>query len=142
MASAVVVTGTNEGFRTEIQAGKHAIVADEPVSLGGTDLGPTPYDLLTGALGACTSMTLQMYAKQKGWPLERVTLTMTHSKIHAQDCRDCETKVGKIDVIERELRLEGPLTDAQRQRLLQIAEMCPVQRTLGNSVKVRTTLVA
>ncbi|MFL5321413.1 MAG: OsmC family protein [Myxococcaceae bacterium] len=141
-AHPVVVTTSKGGFRTEITAGKHKLVADEPIEVpGGTDQGPTPYDLLASALGACTAMTLHMYAERKKWPLERVTVSMRHDKVHADDCRDCETKVGKIDVVERELKLEGPLTEEMRARLAEIAEMCPVQRTLGSEFKVRTRLI-
>src|SRR5712664_46451 len=112
------------------RAGGHHLVSDEPLDLGGTDAGPTPYDLLVAALGSCTAITLQMYARHKGWPLEGVEVRLTHGKIHARDCADCETKEGRIDRIERGIVLQGALDDAQRARLLEIADRCPVHRTL------------
>lgn len=134
-----VRTGT-EHWRTEIRANRHALIADEPIAAGGADLGPTPYDLLVAGLGACTSMTLRMYAEHKKWPLQDVEVELHHRKIHAKDCSDCETKTGKIDKIERKITLHGPLDDQQRQRLLQIADRCPVHRTLHSEIKVETTL--
>ena len=128
----------NGAFQQEIVAGRHRMLADEPVSVGGTDTGPGPYDLLLAALGACTSMTIRMYADRKSLPLERVSVALTHDKVHAADCADCETREGKIDVIEREVELAGELDEAQRARLLEIAEKCPVHRTLHSEVKVRT----
>src|SRR5437868_7218982 len=106
----VVVRGDGAGFRQEIFAGSHRLAADEPAAAGGTDTGPSPYDLLLAALGACTSMTLGMYARRKGWPLEDVTVNLRHSKIHAADCADCETKDVMLDRIERDIHLAGPLT--------------------------------
>ncbi len=130
-------------FANEIQAGPHALHAGEPASMGGDDSGPTPYDLLLSGLGACTSMTLRMYAERKQWPLERVTVTLTHDKIHASDCGDCETKDGKLDRIARIVRIEGDaLDDAQRAKLLEIADKCPVHRTLHGEVLVETRLGA
>ena len=123
-----------------IRAGTHEMAADEPVALGGSDLGPNPYDLLLAALGACTAMTLRMYARQKNWPLEHVSVRLAHRKIHAEDCADCESKAGKIDEIDREIALTGPLDEAQRARLLEIANKCPVHRTLHSEVKVRSRL--
>ena len=137
----VRVEETGEGaFHQRISAGAHEWAADEPVDLGGTDRGPNPYDLLLAALGACTSMTLRMYAKHKKWPLEGVAVTLRHEKIHAKDCADCETKAGKVDRIEREIALKGPLDDAQRKRLLEIAERCPVHRTLMEEKKIVSRL--
>ena len=137
----VVVTETGEGpFAQRITAGRHVLPADEPPSIGGRDSGPPPYDLLLAGLGACTSMTLRMYAGRKDWPLERVSVALRHDKIHAQDCADCETKEGRVDRIEREITITGPLDAAQRQRLLEIADKCPVHRTLENEVKVVTAL--
>ncbi len=125
-------------FAVNIEAGRHALVSDEPVEVGGEDLGLGPYDLLLGALGACTAMTLRLYARHKQWPLEHVRVTLTHTKIHAADCAECETKKGKIDRIERTIELAGPLDALQRARLLQIAEKCPVHRTLTSEVEVKT----
>lgn len=137
----VVVRTGSEGYTTEIRAGKHALLADEPKSVGGADLGPSPYGLLSAALGACTSMTLRMYADRKGWPLENILVHINHGKIHASDCESCvEGAKGKIDQFQRELELEGPLDDAQRKRLLEMADRCPVHRTLHNQVEVVTTL--
>ncbi|MCB0215421.1 MAG: OsmC family protein [Caldilineae bacterium] len=128
------------GFRTEIQSGTHRLIADEPLEVGGTDLGPNPYDLLLAALAACTVMTLRMYADHKGIPLEAVGVSLTHRKIHAQDCEDCESKSGRIDRIERSLQLEGDLTEAQRTRMTEIASRCPVHRTLTSETVIRTVL--
>lgn len=137
----VRVTEDGEGkFAQLIQAGRHRLRADEPLSAGGDDSGPGPYDLLLAGLGACTSMTVRMYAEQKKWPLERVTVDLEHDKVHATDCAECETREGKIDRIERVLTLEGKLDDAQRQRLLEIASKCPVHRTLHGEVWIPTTL--
>lgn len=121
-----------------IRAGRHRLVADEPEKLGGADGGPTPYDLLLAGLGACTSMTLRLYADRKGWPLEKVTVDLRHEKIHAEDCKTCETQVGMLDRIERRLHLDGPLDDEQRRRLLEIADRCPVHRTLESEIVIRT----
>jgi len=123
-----------------ISAGRHQLTADEPVSLGGNDGGPSPYQLLLASLGACTSMTLRMYADRKGWPLEAATVRLKHEKIHATDCEACETREGMLDRIEREIEIEGTLDEDQKQRLLQIADRCPVHRTLTSEVEVRTRL--
>ena len=128
------------GFRTDLVAGGHALVADEPASVGGTGAGPSPYDLLSAALAACTSMTLKMYASHKKLQLESATVRVRHGRIHAADCRDCESREGRIDQFERELLLVGNLTDEQRHRMLEIADRCPVHRTLHGEVKVRTAL--
>jgi uncharacterized OsmC-like protein len=116
-------------------------VADEPVSFGGTDEGISPYDLLLAALGSCTSMTVGLYARRQGWPLQNVTVTLRHAKIHATDCAECVTKVGKIDRIEREIAFDGSLTPEQRKRLLDVADMCPVHRTLKSEIDIRTKAV-
>lgn len=137
----VVVRGGPSGYGQDILAGRHHVRADEPEHFpGGTDTGPSPYDLLLASLGACTSMTLRMYADRKKWPLEGVTVRLRHEKIYAKDCADCETKTGKVDRIERELTIHGPLDDAQKKRLHEIADKCPVHRTLHAEIKVVTTL--
>ena len=136
----VTVTETGSGTYTQqITAGHHRLAADEPRPIG-DDAGPTPYDLLLAALGACTSMTVRMYANRKGWPLERVRVTLRHSRIHAEDCADCETTSGWVDHIDRDVELAGDLDDIQRQRLLHIAERCPVHQTLTSEVHVTTSL--
>lgn len=137
----VIVRGGPTGLAQEIQSGNHHLKADEPTEFGGTDTGPTPYDFLLTALGACTSMTLRMYADRKEWPLQGVTIRLRHQKIHAQDCAECETRVGRIDQIERQIELVGPLDEQQRQRLLKIANMCPVHRTLRAEVHITSTIV-
>jgi len=129
-------------FAVSIQAGRHALVGDEPIAFGGNDLGPSPYELLLAALGECTVMTLRMYARQKQWPLENAHVTLSHGKVHAADCQDCETKAGKVDRIERLIELDGPLDDAQRARLMEIADKCPVHRTLHSEVQVVTRMRA
>jgi len=139
----VVVQETDAGgFANTVVAGRHRLAADEPPDVGGTNTGPSPYDWLLGGLGACTSMTIRMYADRKGWPLERVTVTLRHSKIHATDCAECETKAGKIDLIERDVAIAGDLDDARRERLLEIADKCPVHRTLTSENVIRTRLVS
>lgn len=137
----VVVAEMGTGkFTNAIRIGRHRLLADEPEKAGGEDAGPSPYDFLLAALGACTSMTLRMYADHKGWPLAKVTARLTHRKIHAEDCEGCETKEGKIDAIEREIELEGELDATQRERLLEIADKCPVHRTLHSEIRVATRL--
>jgi len=137
----VVVRGSAGGFAQEILAGPHRMSADEPVSAGGGETGPTPYDLLLSALGACTSITLGIYARRKGWPLAEVTVNLRHSKIHAIDCAECETKEGMLDRIERDIHLTGSLTDEQRSKLLDIANKCPVHRTLTSKSEIVTRAV-
>ena len=134
-----VVEAGSGTYTQQITAGHHQLVADEPKPIG-DDAGPTPYDLLLAALGACTSMTLRMYADRKGWPLERVRVTLRHSRIHAKDCADCETSVGFVDKIDRDIELTGDLDDAQLQRLLQLADRCPVHQTLTSEVHITTSL--
>ncbi|MEV4313947.1 bifunctional alpha/beta hydrolase/OsmC family protein [Actinocrispum sp. NPDC049592] len=135
----VTVTDSGEGpLGQTVTAGRHSLPADEPVPIG-VDSGPTPYDLLLAALGACTSMTLRMYADRKQLPLDRVTVQLRHSRIHAEDCASCETKTGLLDRIERTIHLDGDLTPEQRERLLQIADKCPVHRTLKSEIDIRTT---
>jgi uncharacterized OsmC-like protein len=135
------VVRTEKSLRTDIVANGFPILADEPESVGGTNLGPTPYDLLTASLGACTSMTLRMYADRKDWPLDAVTVDLKYRKIHARDCERCESGEGKIDHIEREISLEGELDEDQKQRLLEIADRCPVHRTLHSEIHVETRLI-
>lgn len=137
----VVVRGSAAGFAQEIVAGPHRMAADEPVSVGGTDTGPSPYDLLLAALGACTSITVGMYARRKGWPLGEITVNLRHAKIHASDCAECETKEGMLDRIERDIHFAGSLTIEQRSKLLEIANKCPVHRTLTSEIVITTRAV-
>jgi uncharacterized OsmC-like protein len=136
----VTVTETGRGrFQQTIEAGAHRILADEPVALGGLDSGMSPYELLLAALGACTAMTIRLYAERKGLPLARVSVELRHTRIHAQDCAECETKQGMLDQIERRIRLDGALDVATRQRQIEIAEKCPVHRTLTSEAVIRTS---
>lgn len=128
------------GFRTEVLARGHALVADEPVAVGGSDLGPTPYDLLAAALGACTSMTLRMYADRKGWPLEETVVRLRHFKVHAKDGERCVSDEARVDQLDRDIALVGPLDEQQRARLLEITNHCPVHRTLSAGVRITTEL--
>jgi putative redox protein len=137
----VLVRGSGAGFAEEIRAGRHRLVADEPVADGGTDTGPGPYELILGALGACTSMTIAMYARRKGWPLDEVVVRLRHARVHAQDCADCETKAVMLTVIDSEISLRGALSHEQRGKLRDIAERCPVHRTLTSEIQIRTQLV-
>lgn len=137
----VEVRGDASGFAQHIEVGKHRLVSDEPLSAGGTDTGPGPYELLLAALGSCTSMTLALYARRKQWPLEQVTVRLRQSRIYAEDCADCETKVGMLDKIDREIILAGPLSAEQRSRLLEIADKCPVHRTLSSEVLIESKLL-
>jgi uncharacterized OsmC-like protein len=127
-------------LKQEISAGKHKLIADEPREAGGTDEGPNPYDLLLAALGSCTAMTLQLYAERKKWPLEKVEVSLTHNRIHAADCEDCQSKDGKITRIERFISLTGELTEDQKARLLEIAQRCPVHKTLTSEVSIKDFL--
>jgi len=136
----VMVSETRRGlFQQEVRIGRHRLLADEPASVGGLDSGPGPYDLLLAGLGACTSMTLRLYAERKSLPLDRVSVRLSHSKIHAADCETCETKEGMLDRIERVITIEGHLDDAQRERLLEIADKCPVHRTLSSEIEIKTS---
>ena len=137
----VVVEGKTTGLLQRIQARDLTFSADEPLDKGGTNLGPNPYELLLAGLGACTSMTLKMYAGRKEWPLDAVRVTLRHDRVHAKDCEDCEKDTGMIDVIDKKLELEGELSEEQRERLLDIAGKCPVHRTLVNEIKIRSELV-
>ena len=130
------------GFATEVRAGNHVLLADEPTSVGGTDAGPTPYDLLAAALATCTSMTLRMYAAHKKLEFESATVRVTHGRIHADDCVECEQRDGMIHEFRRELLIEGNLSDAQRARMVEIADRCPVHKTLHNEINIRTRLAS
>jgi putative redox protein len=135
----LVVTETGQGrFQQEIRVGKHCFIADEPAEVGGLDSGPGPYDLLLAALGACTAMTLRLYAERKDFPLERVMVRLSHSKIYAADCVHCNTKEGMLDRIDRAITLSGNLNESQRARLMEIADKCPVHRTLTSEIEIRT----
>ncbi len=137
---AVTARTGSGGFYTEIDAAGHPLVADEPVSVGGDDAGPSPYDLLSAALASCTTMTLQMYARRKGLALTNVTSRIQHARIHARDCENCETEVGRIDQFNQTIVLEGNLDESARRRLLEIADLCPVHRTLETEVEILTEL--
>jgi uncharacterized OsmC-like protein/pimeloyl-ACP methyl ester carboxylesterase len=135
----VVVRETRASkFEQTVTSGPHQLLADEPVGAGGEDSGPGPYDLLLSALGACTSMTMRMYADRKSLPVERITVTLKHNKIHAEDCAECETREGLIDQIDRDISIEGALDADQRKRLMEIADKCPVHRTLKSEVRILT----
>ena len=137
----VIVQGKADTLAQEIISGTHRFVSDEPLSAGGTNLGPTPYALLLAALGSCTSMTLVLYARRKRWALEHVTVRLRHSRVHAQDCADCETGEARLTVIERDIELGGVLDEGQRARLLEIANRCPVHLTLNAEMDIRTRLL-
>jgi uncharacterized OsmC-like protein len=136
-----VVSDTDSRFDQVLLDGRHLLHADEPASAGGRDVGPGPYELLLMALGACTSITLRMYADRKQWPPEHVIVRLRHQKIHAADCEDCESKDALIDRIDRRIELIGTLDAERRDRLLKIANVCPVHRTLTSKVDVRTELI-
>jgi putative redox protein len=137
----VVVRGNTAGFAQEITVGPHRFYSDEPRQAGGEDAGSSPYELLAAALGACTSMTLAMYARRKKWPLKSVNVRLRHSKIHAQDCTDCDTKEEQLDRIDRDIELIGGLSEDQRSRLLEIADRCPVHQTLTRGLQIHTRLI-
>lgn len=137
----VVVTSLGAGFTQQVTAPVHRWLADEPAEVGGADLGPSPYELLLGALGACKSMTLKMYADRKGWPLERVSVRLRHARTHAEDCARCEAETGMISLIDAELTVEGDLDEAQRARMAEIADRCPVHRTLTTQTHIETVLL-
>lgn len=133
----VVVRGNATGFLQEVVSGKHHLRADEPVNAGGTDAAPSPYDYLLIALGVCTSMTVGLFARRKQIPLENITVSLSHSRIHAKDCEDCETTEGMLDRIDTHIELTGPLTPEQRTKLVEIAGKCPVHRTLKSEINIR-----
>jgi putative redox protein len=135
----VLVEETHNGkFEQAIIAGAHRYIADEPVSVGGDGAGPSPYEYLLAALGACTSMTIRLYAERKQLPLKHVSVLLKHDKIHAEDCENCETKIGMVDHIDRTVTLEGELDELQRAKLLEIADKCPVHRTLSSEINIET----
>jgi putative redox protein len=134
----VSVESASPDFLENISAGRHSLQADEPLSAGGQDAAPSPYELLLAALGACKVVTLRMYAKRKGWPLQGVQLTLSHEKVHAEDCANCERPGSLIDRIDLRVKLVGQLSAEQRQTLLAIAEKCPIHRTLTSQVQIHT----
>ncbi len=133
----VVVRGDARSFRQDVVAGKHSLSADEPVSAGGSDAGPDPYEYLLAALGVCTSMTIGLYARRKQMPLENITVSLWHSRIYAIDCEECETKEGMLDRIDAEVELTGPVSAEQHAKLMEIAGKCPVHRTLTSEINIR-----
>lgn len=138
-AGHVLVRDTGNGkFQQEMRVGQHTLYADEPVEDGGDDTGPSPYELLLAALGSCTAMTLRLYAARKQWPLARTTVTLAHRKRHVTDCEGCDERGAWLDHIERGIRLEGDLSPEQRARLMEIADKCPVHRTLLGEVRIET----
>ncbi|MDT0651282.1 bifunctional alpha/beta hydrolase/OsmC family protein [Autumnicola edwardsiae] len=137
----VVANLGKEGFTTQVKAGIHNFTADEPVKMGGNNFGPTPYEFLSAGLAACTSMTIQMYAKRKKWPVENVETHVNYAKQHAKDCEDCDKDGSKIDTFEREISISGDLEEKQKERLLEIADKCPVHKTLSAKVTILTKLI-
>lgn len=135
--AAVVVRGDAGSFKQEIVAGKHRLLADEPVSAGGSDAGPDPYDYLLTSLGVCTSMTVGLYARRKNLPLQTIKVSLWHSRIYAKDCEECETKEGMLDRIDVEVELTGSLSEEQHAKLMEIAAKCPVHRTLTSEINIR-----
>jgi putative redox protein len=138
VTTTVSVESASPDFLENIRVGRHLLHADEPVSAGGGDAAPTPYELLLSALGACKVVTLRMYAQRKNWPLKAVHINLSHAKVHAEDCANCSSETRMIDHIEVEVRLVGELSEEQRQALLAIAEKCPVQQTLTSGVRITT----
>lgn len=137
----VGVSIAEKGYASSITVNGHELIADEPSSLGGGGTGPTPYDLLLAALGACKAMTMRMYADRKGWHLGKANVMLRHKRIHAADCANCDTKQGKIDRIDVQIELLGDLTDEQRERLLEIAGRCPVHRTLTSETVIESSVI-
>jgi len=136
-----VLVRTTDSYTTEISTNSHSLFADEPTSIGGNNLGPTPYDLLLASLGSCTSITLRMYINRKGWDVKEINVHLNHDKIHAEDCEECESETGRIDQITRKLQFVGDLDDTQQARLLEIADKCPVHKTLHSEINVKTSLL-
>ena len=130
-----------DGYTTEIIADKHELLADEPISIGGNDFGPSPYELLSSSLAACTAMTLHMYARRKKWPLEEVKIHVNYSKDYYYDCEHCDEQGSRFDTFERILEFEGPLDADQKKRLMEIADKCPVHRTLASEVRYKSSMV-
>ena len=137
----IIVTEQNKKFTRKVYSEDHKLIADEPLSVGGSNLGANPYELLLASLGACTSMTIRMYANRKDLSLDNVEVTLKHDRIHAKDCIDCESETGRVDIIEKYIKLEGNLTDTERQRILEIADMCPVHKTLHNEIQIKSNLI-
>ncbi len=138
----ILVSESGKGkFTQNITIGNHTLIADESVAAGGNDLGPSPYGFLLAALGACTAMTLRMYADFKKIPLEHVTVRLQHEKIYAKDCADCENSNARVDHIDRKIKLEGNLSEEQQQKLLEIANKCPVHRTLTSKISITTEII-
>ena len=133
----IVVHGGPKNFQQEVTAGKHHLVADEPVNVGGGDAGPDPYDYLLTSLGVCTSMTVGLFARRNKWPLENVTVSLWHSHIHAKDCEECQSKDGMLDRIDVEVEMTGSLTVEQRAKLMDVAAKCPVHKTLTSEINIR-----
>jgi uncharacterized OsmC-like protein len=133
----IVVRGAAKNFQQEVTAGKHHFIADEPVNVGGGDAGPDPYDYLLASLGVCTSMTVGLYARRNKWPLENVTVSLWHLRIHARDCEECQTRDGMLDRIDVEVELTGSLTAEQHAKLMEIAAKCPVHKTLTSEINIR-----
>ena len=140
MSGSVFVNSGPSRYGQIVHVGPHVLQADEPNEFGGGDVGPTPYELLLAALGACTGMTVRMYAERKQWPLRGIEVKLSHAKVHAEDCAECETKVGMINRIELRISLTGDLSEEQQRRLLEIANKCPVHRTLVSRVQIVTSL--
>jgi len=136
MQRVVTVATGAANYLTEIAAGPHTLQADEPVDVGGGDAAPTPYELLLGALGSCTAITVQMFAARRRWPLEKVQVQLSHSKSHAQDCLACETASSRLDRVELTIELQGNLSDEQRRKLMDVAEHCPLHRTLAAGIEM------
>jgi putative redox protein len=135
-----VVVESTDGLRQEIVVRSHQIVADEPTDVGGTDAGPNPYELLLGALGSCTAMTILMYARRKKWPVEKVRVELDHSRVHVKDCEDCEDKDVRLDYFQKRIIVTGDLDEEQRARLEEIARRCPVHRTLTGTIRIDDAL--